>query len=202
MQSSSRLTIVAAVTGLTAIAAACGGKAVTRTAAAGSDVDSMMTTGMAMPADDASAFGPLEVGADWASYVKVNTSPVRSETHGGRLVDTYVNAVGAAAYLADDAAIPVGTVVVKTSHEADGSEGPTFVMEKRAAGSDPDRDDWWYAIHWATPPEAWRRKLGGPIYWRTPSPKAAYCGECHENYDRGLGGVPEAQRITELPAPR
>ena len=162
MQSSFRLALVIGLTGLTALAAACGGKAVTRTGAAGSDVDSMMTTGMAMPADDASAFGPLEVGADWATYVKMNTSPVRSETHGGRLVDTYVNAVGAAAYLAEDAAIPVGTVVVKTSHEADGSEGPTFGMEKRAAGSDPDRDDWWYASHWATPPAPWRRKPGGP----------------------------------------
>ena len=42
-------------------------------------------------------------------------------------------------------------------------------------------------------------ELGGPVYWRTPSKKVDYCSECHENYDRGLGGVPVAQRITALP---
>jgi len=158
-----------------------------------------MMTSMAMPMDDGATYGPLEVGADYASYVKMNTAPVSSETHGGRLVDTYVNAVGAAAYLDDGAEIPAGTIVVKTSHEADGSDGPLFVMAKLAAGADPERGDWSYAIHWADPPARWRAKLGGPIYWRTPSPKAVYCVECHENYDRGLGGVPAAQRIEALP---
>ena len=72
-----------------------------------------------------------------------------------RLVDTYVSAGGIAAYLDDEAAIPVGTVLVKTSMEADGTPGPLFVMEKRAAGADADRDDWAYAIHWADPPARW-----------------------------------------------
>ncbi len=152
-----------------------------------------------MASDAASTYSPLEVGADWATYVKVNTTPVRSETHGGRLVDTYVSPLGAAAYLDDDAALPAGTVVVKTSKEADGTDGPLFVMAKLAAGADPDRGDWAFALHWADPPARWRTRLGGPVYWRTPSKKATYCVECHETYDRGLGGVPPAQRITELP---
>jgi len=154
---------------------------------------------MEMPADDGSSFGPLEVGADRASYVQMNTEPVPSETHGGRLVDTYVNRIGAAAYLDDDATIPVGTIVVKTSTEPDGSPGPVFVMEKHEAGFDPDHEDWYYAIHWESPPDKWRARLGGPIYWRTPSHKVDYCWECHENYDRGLGGVPGSKRITSLP---
>jgi hypothetical protein len=190
---------IVAMGGCLTLATACGGKAAPHAADKPSTMDTMMDGASTMDSDPASVFGPLEVGADWATYTKFNTSPVRSETHGGRLVDTYVNAVGAAAYLDDSAEIPAGTIVVKTSHEADGSDGPLFVMAKLAAGTDPDRGDWSYAIHWAEPPARWRAKLGGPIYWRTPSKKATYCVECHENYDRGLGGVPAAQRITELP---
>lgn len=179
---------------------ACGGhKAPAHPADHAADLDGMMGQTAAMPADPASTFGPLEVGADWASYVQMNTTAVRSKTHGGRLVDTWVNATGAAAYLDDEAAIPVGTIVVKTSTEADGSPGPIFVMEKRAAGFDADHDDWSYAMHWAAPPARWQQKLGGPVYWRSPSPKVAYCSECHDNLDRSLGGVPVEQRITALP---
>jgi len=180
---------------------ACGGP---QTAAGGgeamSDMDMMMSKAMHMDADAAAQFGPLEVGADWATYVKMNTTPVVSETHGGRNVDTYVNRIGAAAYLDDEAEIPVGTILVKTSFEPDGAPGPLFVMEKRAPGYDPDNGDWYYAIHWAAPAGTWAKKLGGPIYWRSPSKRAGYCWECHENYDRALGGVPGPQRITQLPA--
>ena len=163
-----------------------------------------MTASMAMPMDDGASFGPLAVGADYASYVQMNTTPVSSETHGGRLVDTYVNRVGAAAYLDVEAELPVGTVIVKTSAEvkdgrATGEAGPIFVMEKRAAGFDPEHGDWAYAIHWAEPPTRWRAKLGGPIYWRSPSPKVGYCVDCHDNYDRNLGDVPGPQKITTLP---
>lgn len=175
--------------------AACGG--------AGAKMDQQgagMMSAKAMASDPAATFGPLEVGADYASYVKMNTTPVTSETHGGRLVDTYVNAVGAAAYLDDDAELPEGTVIVKTSMEASGGgAGPIFVMEKRAPGFDAEHGDWAYAIHWAEPPPAWAKRLGGPIYWRSPSPRVNYCVECHDNYDRNLGGVPGDHRISALP---
>lgn len=183
--------------------AACGGHANHPTEPMDKQLASMMQS-MDMPMDDGATFGPLAVGADYASYVKMNTTPVASETHGGRLVDTYVNAVGAAAYLDPDAAIPVGTVIVKTSMEVragqvTGEAGPIFVMEKRAAGFDPDHGDWAYAIHWAAPPERWAAKLGGPIYWRSPSHKVGYCVECHDNYDRNLGDVPGDQKLKALP---
>lgn len=185
------------------VLAACGGRASQPNAPMDRQLESMVQAG-AMPMDDGASYRPLEVGADYATYVKLNTAPVASETHGGRLVDTYVNAVGAAAYLDPDAAIPVGTVIVKTSLEvragqATGEAGPIFVMEKRAAGFDPDHGDWAYAIHWAAPPERWAAKLGGPIYWRTPSPKVGYCVECHDNYDRNLGDVPGDFKIKALP---
>ena len=163
------------------------------------DLDTMMGQATSLSADAASSFGPLDVGADWSSYVKMNTSPVQSEPHGGRLVDTWVNATGAAVYLDDDAEIPVGTIVVKTSTDVSGAAGPLFVMEKRAAGFDPDHGDWYYAMHWAEPPPSWQKKLGGPVYWRTPSKKVGYCSDCHDGFDRSLGGVPPAQRRGQAP---
>jgi hypothetical protein len=78
--------------------------------------------------------------------------------------------------------------------EKNGKAGPIFVMEKREAGFNPDQGDWWYAIHWAEPAESWTKKGGGPIYWRTPSPKAQYCFDCHDSFDRQLGGIPAESR--------
>lgn len=177
---------------------ACGGSSppATQPATRDSQMDHMIEEGMHMGTDDGSAFGALEVGADWAGYTRLNTAAFPSPTHGGRMVDVYVNAVGLTAYQdpAQEAEIPVGTVVVKTSTESDGSAGPIFVMEKRAAGFNPEQGDWWYAIHWAEPPAKWMKKLGGPIYWRTPSQKAQYCFDCHDSFDRQLGGVPAEQR--------
>jgi hypothetical protein len=144
-------------------------------------------------APDESTFGPLEIGADYASYRRVSPAPFLSTVHGERWVEVFVNEVGADAYL-NGGAIPVGTIVVKTSWEdRDGrvSEvpGPVYVMEKRAPGYDPDNEDWWFAIHWAEPTPKQRKALGGPIYWRGKSPRAAYCSDCHSAYDRGLGGL-------------
>jgi Cytochrome P460 len=154
---------------------------------------------LAMPESDESAFGPLEVGADWKSYKKLNREPVPSKTHGGRFVDTYVNDVGVAAYGSDDAEVPVGTVIVKTSVEGkDGHPsdvpGPIFVMKKMERGYAPDHDDWYFAIHWEHPTEAQLKLLKGPIYWRGRSPKVGYCYKCHDNYVRSLGGVPAEYR--------
>lgn len=169
------------------VTAACGGGTATP-----SKMDTAMASNQAMPPDDASTFGPLEIGADWRTYTKLNKASFKSETHGGRMVDTYVNAVGRAAFEAGED-MPVGSIVVKTSRDESG-EGPIFVMEKRAPGSSSAHGDWWYAIHWANPPAAWANKLGGPIYWRTPSKKADYCWKCHDDFVTGLGGVPEDQR--------
>ena len=143
-----------------------------------------------------SEFGPLEVGADYKSYTKVNTESFPSPTHGKRFVDVYVNDIGLAAYLNDEAQMPTGTVVVKTSKETqDGKatdvDGPIFVMEKREEGFDSKSNDWWYALHWEDVPESWQAKVGGEkVYWKTPEKKVGYCISCHANYDRELGGVP------------
>lgn len=133
------------------------------------------------PVDPESVFGPLEVGADFATYTKLTDKPFLSLDHGNRYVDVYVNAIGLAAY-DSQAPIPAGTVIVKTTAVGN---GPTYVMAKRA-GYAPDEDDWWYAIWWPTPDDA---KYGGPIYWRGKSKRVDYCVECHGDYDRSLGGL-------------
>jgi hypothetical protein len=148
--------------------------------------------------DQHAVYGPLEVGADHASWPKLNKEPVMSKTHGGRFVDTYVNEIGREAYKDDDAEIPVGTVIVKTSWETvDGAAtevaGPIFVMERRAGeGGEPT---WWYALHWEKVPEKWQKAMGGEqAYWRTPSSKVDYCSGCHDNFPRELGNIPKEAR--------
>ena len=169
-------------------------------------VDQALVDGDTMP-PKLSAFG-LFAGNDparpVASFAYTLNTPLFSdyaEKH--RFVSI---PAGKKAEVADDGTIafPVGTVIVKTSAEvkdgrATGEAGPIFVMEKRAAGFDAEHGDWAYAIHWADPPARWRAKLGGPIYWRSPSHKVGYCVECHDNYDRNLGDVPGPQKITTLP---
>jgi hypothetical protein len=139
------------------------------------------------------AFGPLEVGADYASYRRVTDEMFRSLVHGNRWVHVYVNEIGVQPYL-DSGEIPVGTIIVKTSvQNVDGRpsdiEGPIFVMEKRAKGYAPEHGDWWYAIHWANPPPQEAARFGGPFYWRGRSQRVEYCWKCHDDYVNSLGGL-------------
>lgn len=175
---------------------ACGGSAAPVATTATDEAPAATAAG-----DPHAAYAELEVGADYLTWTRVNREPFVSPTHGGRHVDVYVNEVGRAAYLDDEAEIPVGTVVVKASWEvADGERtevpGPIFVMEKRAPGFDAEHGDWWYALHWADVPEGARGMRGArQAYWRSPSKKVGYCSGCHDDYDRQLGGVPAEHRV-------
>ncbi len=150
-------------------------------------------------ADPAATYAALEVGADYKTWDKLNKTSVKSKTHGGRFVDTYVNKVGVKAYKDGDADIPVGTIVVKTSWETKDDKptdvaGPIFIMERRAGKGGGDAS-WWYGLHWEKVPEGWQSAIGGSqAYWRTPSEKVGYCSECHDNFPRELGGIPKAHR--------
>jgi len=139
----------------------------------------------------AEGIGPLGVGAGYENWTALTTDKWRSETHGGRMVLTYVNDVGVEAYKNEDTEIPVGTVIVKPSWERDGATGPVFVMEKRAAGYAPDNDNWYYALYWPEIAAKWQKKFDKPVYWESPSSKVNYCVNCHENYERELGGIPD-----------
>jgi hypothetical protein len=181
--------------------AACGGThAPANDPAAGTDKEGRMRAAAAKsPGTGEDVFGPLEVGADYLTYRKVTDKPFQSLDHGNRWVDVYVNALGAREYLSG-APVPVGTIVVKTSWQDDHGkpsnvEGPLFIMEKRAMGYAPEHDDWYFAIHWANPPPAEAKKFGGPFYWRGKSPRAAYCWECHDLYDRRLGGLTPSSQL-------
>ena len=143
----------------------------------------------------ATAFPPLGIGGDYQGpgYRKLTPAPFLSRVHGNRWVDVYVSEPAADAYL-DGGAIPVGTVVVKASWEDGGGQpsdvvGPTYVMRKEAPGYAPDHEDWYYAIYWAQPTPEQAAKLGGPIYWQGTSERVAYCYDCHDSYDRCLGGL-------------
>ena len=138
-------------------------------------------------------FGPLEVGADYASMRKLTDKPFLSLDHGNRWVEVYANELGAEPYLANHD-IPVGSIYVKTSWQNVNNApsdipGPTFVMQKREPGYAPDTGDWWYAIHWENPPPAEAKKFGGPMYWRGKSPRVQYCLDCHDSYNNSLGGL-------------
>jgi hypothetical protein len=180
-----------------ALAAACGGQSSSAPAPKGGEAKA------APAADPHTQYAPLEAGADYESYVKMTKAPYFSSDHGKRFVEIYVNDVGAEAYKDDDAAFPVGTIIVKTSWEADAEgknptdvAGPIFVMEKKEAGFDDEHENWWYAMHWESIPEGkWQDRMKtDKVYWRTPSKRVKYCWECHENYDREVGLPPKEAR--------
>jgi hypothetical protein len=173
---------------------ACSGGAASGTGGSASSADRSKV-------DQYSQYAALEAGADYKKWKKMNKAPFLSPTHGNRFVDVYVNDVGAAAYQSGSDGLPVGSIVVKTSWETENGKptqvaGPIFVMAKRAAGFNPPRQDWWYALHWETVPSHWQARMGGAtqVYWRSPSPRVDYCWDCHEGYDRQIGFVPEESR--------
>jgi hypothetical protein len=164
-----------------------------RNVTAGLVVSVVVLAGLACGRPPTPAAPRLGIGGDYASYRRLTPEPFLSKVHGNRWVHVYVNEVGADAYL-DGGAIPAGTTVVKVSWEDAGGApsafaGPTFVMRKEKPGYDPAHGDWYYAIHWSRPTPAEAAKHGGPIYLESPSPKVAYCHDCHDSYDRSLGGL-------------
>lgn len=185
---------------LIALGAACGGPSASSPGATGggatggaSAEDDMIAHARTAAADGESQFGPLDVGADFASYTRVTKRPFLSLVHGNRWVHVYVNQVGVEAYLQQGATIPVGTTIVKASWLDDGhgrpssTPGPIYVMQKRAVGYAPEQADWYYAIHWAKP--VGKFEAMGPFYWRGKSARAEFCYDCHDAYDRSLGGL-------------
>ena len=169
------------------VIAACGGPAAS-------------APGGAVAAAAQTEFGPLEVGADYArTFNRINREPFQSPDHGNRWVNTYANDVALPAVFADGGPFPVGSIVVKESFEDDGGKpgaarGPTFVMEKRAAGYDAEGLDWWWAIHWEEPSGRLAANVPGPIYWRGKAGKVAYCWKCHAKWSEHDGvavGLPE-----------
>lgn len=189
---------------LVAVAGACGSTATTKgsggTSGSGpgagsgepsSDEDDMIAYARTAGGGAESEFGPLEVGADFPQFRRVTPAPFLSLVHGNRWVHVYVTPSAADAYVGTGE-IPVGTTIVKASWidaggRASSTPGPIYVMQKRAAGYAPEHGDWYYAIHWAKPTGKFASM--GPFYWRGASPRVEFCYDCHDAYDRSLGGL-------------
>jgi hypothetical protein len=136
----------------------------------------------------------LDVGGEYQTYRKLTPEPFLSTVHGDRWVNVYVSANAAEAYL-NGGEIPVNGVIVKDSFEnvggKPGAPGPFFVMQKRAPGYAPEHGDWYYGFYWPSPTGKF---AGKPMAAQGKAPGVTYCIECHDSYDRGLGGlVPTSQ---------
>ncbi len=92
-----------------------------------------------------------EMTADqYKRWAKVNDIPVKSATHGGRLVFTYLNEMAKSAGMSGKLPFPIGSILAKESfannNGSPGAPGPLFIMEKREAGYDASNGDWKYAM--------------------------------------------------------
>ena len=94
---------------------------------------------------------PADFVKDYRGWTAASTLPADPGVHGERFLLTFVNAVGAEAYLkyADDgSAMPAGTVIAKESFainkKSQGKAGPLFLMQKVEAGTSPQTNDWYY----------------------------------------------------------
>lgn len=134
---------------------------------------------------------PAEFVRDYRGWTLASGFPAAPGFHGERFLLTWVNPVGADAYLqyAEDPSIPAGTVIAKESFAVNAAgkveAGPLFLMQKVAAGVSPDTDDWYYM---AVMPN------GAPLAVDVISA----CSACHQgNYSHqgGLGYPVEEARI-------
>ncbi|MGG7567640.1 cytochrome P460 family protein [Rhodovulum sp. DZ06] len=115
--------------------------------------------------------------ADYRSWTAASTGPAAPGVHGARFLMTWVNPVGAEAYLRFDeegAKMPAGTVIAKESFTVDASgaaaPGPLFFMEKAAPGASPETGDWYYMMVSAR---------GAPV----AVPVVQACHDCHSGFE-------------------
>lgn len=117
------------------------------------------------------------IAAAYQKWRRANTAPYHSYSHGRRLLNNYVNAVGED-YLKFEQAgtMPVGTVVAKDSFAVDEAgkvlPGPLFLMEKMAPGFNYVSGDWRFSMI----------RPDGTLVGRTKEENAAavdYCVRCH-----------------------
>ncbi|NQW02011.1 MAG: cytochrome P460 family protein [Rhodospirillales bacterium] len=89
---------------------------------------------------------------NYTNWKIFNSASYLAETHGGRYLNNYANAVAASTYGQYDKVekMPVGSVLVKDgiAVNATGQTGvsPLFVMEKMKAGFEPSAGDWRYTM--------------------------------------------------------
>ncbi len=93
---------------------------------------------------------PVDFVDNYRGWTQASTVPAAPGFHGGRFLVTWVNQTGAAEYLryAENPVMPAGSVLAKESFSVNDqgnvTMGPLFLMEKVAAGTSPETDDWYY----------------------------------------------------------
>ena len=125
--------------------------------------------------------GYAKSGLDVASYYKdwknYSSQPYVSDTHGGRLVNNYGNALAASYNKYEEAGrMPVGALLAKDSFSVTSKgktgPGPLFLMEKMQAGFKAESGNWRYTMVMPN----------GQIFGTTNgrnSGKMTFCYECH-----------------------
>ena len=92
----------------------------------------------------------LEIAAQYQDWRRFSTRSYVSDTHGGRFVQNYGNAVAKAYGKYENAgALPAGSVLAKDSFVVRGGQvfaGPLFVMEKMSAGFKAASGNWRYTL--------------------------------------------------------
>ena len=92
----------------------------------------------------------LEIAAQYQDWRQFSTRSYVSDTHGGRFVQNYGNAVAKAYGKYENAgALPAGSVLAKDSFVVRGGRvfaGPLFVMEKMPAGFKAASGNWRYTL--------------------------------------------------------
>ncbi len=137
------------------------------------------------------AAGDNAVAAEYREWAATATRPGLAGPHGERLLMTFANDIAAEQYLAYEIgnfSMPVGSVLAKESFKfADGGavrNGPLFIMEKVAAGTADEFDNWVYS---AVQPN------GNPM-----GISQQFCHDCHAAFeDQDSMGYPlEEVRLT------
>lgn len=125
----------------------------------------------------------------YPSFERINADPYPSAHGAAASINVFVPSEYAAAYRALDpddpdatASFPDGTLVVKEHLDGEGEPAGVTIMYK-AAGFDPDRNDWWWA----------NASLDGTI---NDGGMVDYCIACHEPRADAdwLFGVPADQQ--------
>lgn len=134
---------------------------------------------------------PAEFVNDYRGWTLASGFPAAPGFHGDRFLVTWVNSVGADAYLqyAENPTIPAGTVIAKESFGVDDKGkvqmGPLFLMQKVEAGVSPKTDDWYYM-------------MVAPNGMPQAVEVVSACSECHQGnfgHQGGLGYPVEEARI-------
>lgn len=121
----------------------------------------------------------MRVGTQYRGWMRFNSAPYLSETHGNRYVNNYANRLGNAyGSLTKGLRFPAGTVLVKDSFtvtdENKAFPGALFVMEKLSPVASPDTGDWRYVGIY---PDG---SMIGDTVGFMPD-RVRYCHQCHRS---------------------